>query len=773
MDIFLGRETHDPSSNIHLPLDACLRHIVCLGSSGSGKTVACKVLCEEFVLQNIPVIAIDPQGDIASLLLPGDEETLREKGVDLDAARSFHQGVEVIIWTPGSATGVPICVDPLQMKGLPKRHAERVRILSSMASNITSLLGYSLDSNDGQFASAYLDLILQYLDEHQIYIPNISNFADFLEDLPETLQAAAQRIIKPNKQDEISRKIQILGIGARRLLFQMGAPIQIDVLLGRASAVETAEDGAHSTRLSVVYLNTLHTQEEKEFFVSQLAQRLYDWMLNHPSKHPQALFYIDEIAPFLPPTRKPACKDILKMLFKQARKYGVSCLIASQNPGDIDYTALAQFSTWALGRMMIRQDIKKVEQVIRSLQPSELDHIVSRLPALEPGQFILLSPDVFDRAIDLRIRWLYTQHCTLDEERIEELLSDTLRAQFTDTSTAPPLNQPTHTSSDPGYRRSMPSLPSISTPRRANDTQPSGPYNSESTPSTYSKRISHSQQHTSGMALQTTEEEKSEGHKALILGYLETHPGAYTVNELTHELNLSKSSVRTHLNALCATQDIVREKVGSPYFYWLYGQHFEPSVGIKRPIQTLSMRIKPEEAHSIAQKKTTSKWSFGFGSFQFWRRQTLQGPQEKYLLLWKADIIFAPNAHSVVDAEGTREMTLYFHAQTAQIVLFREKQPVRFEHYTPDIAEPFFDPMKHFISEPHTPGELPLQPTDIQACKTPKYIRRTCETHYNVHVQQLTLIALPYWECTLRSSNTQQHTITLDGLFGKLFDIPV
>ena len=51
----------------NLPLHILQRHLGCFGSSGSGKTVASKVIIEELGMIGVPVIAFDPQGDIASL----------------------------------------------------------------------------------------------------------------------------------------------------------------------------------------------------------------------------------------------------------------------------------------------------------------------------------------------------------------------------------------------------------------------------------------------------------------------------------------------------------------------------------------------------------------------------------------------------------------------------------------------------------------------------------------------------------------------------------
>ena len=126
------------------------------------------------------------------------------------------------------------------------------------------------------------------------------------------------------------RRTRMLNMGAQSLLLKGGVPLDIDLLLGRPG---TGAAVSGKTRLSVVYLNTLGSEREKQFLVGQLAQALYRWMLKHPSPTPQALFYIDEVAPYLPPVRKPVCKDALSLLFRQARKYGVCCLAATQSAG--------------------------------------------------------------------------------------------------------------------------------------------------------------------------------------------------------------------------------------------------------------------------------------------------------------------------------------------------------------------------------------------------------------------------------------------------------
>nr|MDO8045064.1 DUF853 family protein [Candidatus Baldrarchaeota archaeon] len=44
-----------------------MTHAFVCGASGSGKTVTCKAILEEAVLNDIPIVAIDPKGDIGGV----------------------------------------------------------------------------------------------------------------------------------------------------------------------------------------------------------------------------------------------------------------------------------------------------------------------------------------------------------------------------------------------------------------------------------------------------------------------------------------------------------------------------------------------------------------------------------------------------------------------------------------------------------------------------------------------------------------------------------
>src|SRR5687767_12144945 len=87
-----------------------LTHGVCVGMTGSGKTGLCISIIEEAALDGIPVVAIDPKGDLGNLLLTFprlaaddfkpwiDEDEARRAGLGRDQyaaqqAKAWAQGL--------------------------------------------------------------------------------------------------------------------------------------------------------------------------------------------------------------------------------------------------------------------------------------------------------------------------------------------------------------------------------------------------------------------------------------------------------------------------------------------------------------------------------------------------------------------------------------------------------------------------------------------------------------------------------------------------------
>lgn len=409
---------HDPEegTEVRLPIHALLRHAVALGASGSGKTVLCKVLVEECIRHRLPVICIDPQGDLASLGLCEDPDKLKTMGVPPEVAHEYHSRVDLKIWTPGSTHGIPVSIAPAVTVGGIQKREDRLRAFASIANSLASISS----SKDESAVVAY-SMILEYADEQDLAIDNLNDFANFLADPPLPLARRLDTIFAEKDRKKAEKAFRLKMMGSNRLLFDLGKAINVDALFGYE------EGGAYDqgkARVSVIYLNSLGNQEEKEIFVAMLASAIYRWMLQKPASNPMGLLYIDEVAPYMPPVKKPASKEGLMLLLRQARKYGLCCLLATQSPGDLDYKGLGQIGTWALGKMTTMQEAYKVEPSLRAAPGVDSSEIVESLPGLPKGRFHIINADHFEGAQECQVRWLASRHECLSPDRVEELTSD-------------------------------------------------------------------------------------------------------------------------------------------------------------------------------------------------------------------------------------------------------------------------------------------------------------------------------------------------------------
>jgi len=421
LSLFLGRKVTD-NSVVELPVTVFHRHLVALGSSGSGKTVLCKCVMEEAVRNEIPLVMVDPQGDISSLALKGDVIELQRHGTPLAIQEEFFDNARIAIFTPASSKGIPISVNPLSFPPPSSLREEATLGLDMTAGSVSGFLGYDLSSDAGRGAKAYIFMILQHLWGEGQEIEDMGQMADLVLSPPKEIRGALFDLVTKQESHEIARRLRFLTVGTASLLFQMGVQMDIDMFMDRS-------DG--KVPVNIIYMNTLSSSIDKGFFISTLMRELYCWMLKNPSESVQLLFYVDEIAPYIPPhPRNPPPKEAYAFLFKQARKYGVGLVAATQNVTDIDYKALAQVNTWCLGRMMTNQDISRVRNIVQSVDPERADAVLQRLPSLQTGEFLMLSPDVYDDVVDFQVRWLASHHLTLDEKDLSPLLSEELRAFF-------------------------------------------------------------------------------------------------------------------------------------------------------------------------------------------------------------------------------------------------------------------------------------------------------------------------------------------------------
>ena len=106
----------------------------------------------------------------------------------------------------------------------------------------------------------------------------------------------------------------------------------------------------------------------------------------------RALVYLDEVFGFAPPTAAPPSKKPILTLMKQARAFGIGMVVATQNPVDLDYKAMANAGSWFVGRLQTENDKKRVLEGLRSAAGGiDVEKLDAAIGGLEQRQFLLQS----------------------------------------------------------------------------------------------------------------------------------------------------------------------------------------------------------------------------------------------------------------------------------------------------------------------------------------------------------------------------------------------
>lgn len=118
---------------------------------------------------------------------------------------------------------------------------------------------------------------------------------------------------------------------------------------------------------------------------------------------------IDEAQNILPSERKTSATDVLVKYVREGRNYGLSFIVATQQPTAIDPRILAQVDTMVVHKLTVQQDIDYIRKNIKSNLPDEVKYSNSVLGfdnlirSLDVGQALVSNTEA-DRAFIMDVR---------------------------------------------------------------------------------------------------------------------------------------------------------------------------------------------------------------------------------------------------------------------------------------------------------------------------------------------------------------------------------
>lgn len=298
-------------------------HAVCVGMTGSGKTGLCISLMEEAAMDNIPVITIDPKGDLTNLLLTFpdltandflpwvNEDDARKKGLSIleyagkqadlwknglaswgqsgDRIRKLRQSADSVIYTPGSTAGIPVSIlksfapPPQAILDDEELLRERINTTATSVLGIVGIVADPIKSREHILISTLLGRAWREQQDsgiaaliQQIQSPPVNKIG--VMDLDSFFPA--------KDRFELALALNNLLAAPGFDTWLGGEPLDINSIL------YSAEGKPKISIFSIAHLN----DAERMFFVSLLLNQILGWMRTQSGTTSlRAIVYMDEI----------------------------------------------------------------------------------------------------------------------------------------------------------------------------------------------------------------------------------------------------------------------------------------------------------------------------------------------------------------------------------------------------------------------------------------------------------------------------------------------
>jgi len=420
---YLGKELPGLKEKFLYKSEDLTTHAIVFGMTGSGKTGLCIDIIEEAVSEDIPIIIIDPKGDVSNIalmfpdLLPENflpwisateakksgltmneyskvvaekwKNGLEKWGISTEKIRDIRSKMDLRIFTPGSSEGMQISI----LEGFSKpegRFTDNEEMNIQKIKNSVSALLALLDIDNDPLKSKPHILISNIIEHFWRNDISLS-----IEDLILNIQKPPikklgvfdiDRIIDKKEREELAFEINNIIASSSFRFWKNGMPV---------SAKKLYEKRDGKIPINIFYTSHL-PENEKMFFSSLLLNEIVYWIKKQPGTTDlKYMLYMDEIYGYLPPYPKnPPSKNPMMILMKQARAFGLGVVLVTQNPKDIDYKALTNTGTWFIGKLQAEGDRERVMEglsgaVNQSGEELEKKDIEDKITNLKKREFLV------------------------------------------------------------------------------------------------------------------------------------------------------------------------------------------------------------------------------------------------------------------------------------------------------------------------------------------------------------------------------------------------
>lgn len=334
--LYIGETLGGTKTDIVLKREAIQRHLLIVGTTGSGKSYAMGVIAEEILKNNLPLVFIDTQDEYSSLVKKCDGKVV----------------------VPGEDFSI--------------------RISSLTEAELLDLLPEAMKQS-----SLQCDVVLRAFGELQTRLVNRQIEKFTLDDVLARIQDAAAALSAkqndvPRLVDTVTRRLETLN---RYRIFGNGVA-DWQKLMYPCLAI-------NCKNLTSIQLQSVATAVLRELQDLRLRGHI-----------PPYVAVVDEAHLFVPQGESSPCKQIIREGVRIGRHHGISMVLMTQSPVDIDKSVIRQCNT----RLVFALEPDQLE-AIRGVKADASEEMLRALPKMPRGTCLLSGTyESVKHTIPVRIR---------------------------------------------------------------------------------------------------------------------------------------------------------------------------------------------------------------------------------------------------------------------------------------------------------------------------------------------------------------------------------
>ena len=353
----------------------------------------------------------------------------------------------------------------------------------------------------------------------------------------------------------------------------------------------------------------------------------------------------------------------------------------------------------------------------------------------------MISPDHFDQTRDLKVRWLYSEHSTLDEQRIEKLCK--------------------------GVRPQYEALEARISQRISQEDTDS---DDSSTPSNSSKtttKISSTKSSTksSKSTLSSSEVDEPSDLDRLV-EFLEKQESV-DAKETAHNQGYSSSKARTLLQRLETDEYVRSYKSGRSTRYYLVETGGRPDLDLPRRVSAILPKLTQNELDDCVEQYREKPVMGLFGN-----EETYVGRALEYLPLYKVEFsekVKKGGWTSLFGGGGNVhiEDSIYLHPENLKILIYEPNQSIQLIDRPDQKASQIndFDGVSDFTKV--SPGSIKFDEHIWLNRQSENQVKSSISQRFDLKISTITPLFLPLWVVRYQNSkNAQTRIMYLDALSG-------